>query len=632
VIPQLLPALAGLFHPVHGAGGAGTGRRYGAQFTLRLPTGGLADAVAVDEPAMRLAGSFAPITYDALTAAAPLAATLEATGDGAVIVQLDGPRRLSSVRLQPSTPATTAVLVHRVDGRVATDAPTLVVGGAASATGQLHTVRETFLADRFALRRRTTAGDLPLTQAQLKALVVTGDPDNPTLGLRHAGSDTAPTPLFTGAVAGGVDFDVRTVANELSRLLAELPRPLPDPVDLELVAGADGPSQVHFDIVALPYRLSASGFADLPLRISDVADPDGLLRRLRGPPDPVSAHLRAALSARTRSAVDARTGAALGLAVVDLGAALSAGPLWEPQRFLGIGLPADAAALVAESPTGARRDRLNRLLLEAAWPGVLVPRVEQRRLAVTANAPGPEVAVAVSPGVRAPSGVLAVRPLVEGARPETGDGAPPAATAGIAVDGPVAVAAALDLAAAARTEGVEVALFVRDVEGAFSAELRADHLGAPDGTVIRSGPIAVAARGAAAWARLRFDDPLTLQPGRSWVVVRADAGRAVWLTTNDASAAPASVRLASPGSGWEPMDADGSAPLIQLLTHADELAPPPLAAWAGDTAIHGTPLDNGALVFVLDPLLAAGGILALRLRSLASGHLVIDPPTVTYDL
>jgi hypothetical protein len=630
VTPHTIPPLVGT-HDVVAAGGAGTGRRFGATFTLLLPTGGVADDILLDDASARVAGAFTPLTYDARTATAPLTATYTTTSDGTVIVQLDGPRRLVSVRLSSATPATSALLVHRVDGRVSAEDPTLELSGVSGVDGQLFTAPDPFVADRFALRRRTVTGTEVVSQSQIGAVTAEGEPHNATLVLRHTGT-AANTPLFTAAIAGGPGFDIRVPGEELGRLLADTLRPLPDPVALELAVGADGPSRVRFDVAALPYAVASTGFADLPLQMSDLADADELLGRLRGTIEPVSAHLRAALSPRARASVDAGDPAAAALAVSELSGVLATTALWDPQRFAGVPLSAEVLALVAEAPSGARRDRLNRLLIEAAWPGAFTPRDRERRLDVVANASGPAVAVSVPAGATTAAGTLVVRPLVDDLRAiQAPSGALDGSTVALALAAPQATAAAAQMTTAVRAEGVEVALLVRDDAAAFRAELRADHQDGPGGAILRTAALRVTVRGGVVWVRAQFDEAVTLQPGRVWVVVRTDAGRAVWLTATPDPDHPVTVRTKQDGGVWEPLDTQGLQPLLRLVTAASA-APSAITVVASDATVQPAPGDDGTLAFVLDPLLVPGTALALRTPSMADGAIVVAAPTVTYDL
>jgi H+/Cl- antiporter ClcA/CBS domain-containing protein len=49
--------------------------------------------------------------------------------------------------------------------------------------------------------------------------------------------------------------------------------------------------------------------------------------------------------------------------------AIESGPLYTPERFAGVNLSAETAALLRQNPTGSELERLNRLLLQEAYPG-----------------------------------------------------------------------------------------------------------------------------------------------------------------------------------------------------------------------------------------------------------------------
>ena len=112
---------------------------------------------------------------------------------------------------------------------------------------------------------------------------------------------------------------------------------------------------------------SASEFKDLP----------GLGRKLASPADPVSVWLAQTLPPATRQALVRHTpedpgAAALRETLEENFNALIAGPcLFEPARFAGVALSPKTRELLESRPEGKKLERLNRLLLEEAYPGEL---------------------------------------------------------------------------------------------------------------------------------------------------------------------------------------------------------------------------------------------------------------------
>jgi len=105
----------------------------------------------------------------------------------------------------------------------------------------------------------------------------------------------------------------------------------------------------------------------------DIADAVGFALVLRDP-SPVSVFLRGLLDAPTQAALAAWDGtsapdpALLAGLLAGLNAAVNGGSIYDPARFAGIPLSPDTQELLASAPTGADLIRLNRLLLEEAYP------------------------------------------------------------------------------------------------------------------------------------------------------------------------------------------------------------------------------------------------------------------------
>jgi phage tail-like protein len=115
------------------------------------------------------------------------------------------------------------------------------------------------------------------------------------------------------------------------------------------------------------------------LDVNDLRDVAGLAARLRRRSDPVSKYLYDRLSPGTLRLLGGLDGTgqplpALGRALTaDLNELLRGRSFYDPRRFAGVALSAEVRRLLGKKPTGSLRVRLNRLLLEAAYPQVFVP-------------------------------------------------------------------------------------------------------------------------------------------------------------------------------------------------------------------------------------------------------------------
>jgi membrane protease YdiL (CAAX protease family) len=114
---------------------------------------------------------------------------------------------------------------------------------------------------------------------------------------------------------------------------------------------------------------------------SDLADLQSLARNLKQPADAVSAFLKTQLSAETLTALAEYREpdfdrASLQTALVgDLNRIIDGESLYDLRRFAGVALRPETKQLVTEKPRGAALVRLNRLLLEDAYPLEISGRV-----------------------------------------------------------------------------------------------------------------------------------------------------------------------------------------------------------------------------------------------------------------
>lgn len=116
---------------------------------------------------------------------------------------------------------------------------------------------------------------------------------------------------------------------------------------------------------------------------SDVKDFSTLIARLRDGMDPVSEFLRSQCSQRTVTLLYSyRSGSVPSdeirkLLLSDLNSVMERGALYEKERFAQVQLSAETLALIDRSPTGQQLARLNRMLLEQAYPKELAEKEEK---------------------------------------------------------------------------------------------------------------------------------------------------------------------------------------------------------------------------------------------------------------
>ena len=107
----------------------------------------------------------------------------------------------------------------------------------------------------------------------------------------------------------------------------------------------------------------------------DIQDPAGLVKKLEGKSDAVSALVAKHLDDGARKAMTAFTSGEnpnpkpLAKALADVLSKAIAGPaIYDPTVFAGVALRPDTEALLRQKPTGIATMRLNRMLLEDAFP------------------------------------------------------------------------------------------------------------------------------------------------------------------------------------------------------------------------------------------------------------------------
>lgn len=123
------------------------------------------------------------------------------------------------------------------------------------------------------------------------------------------------------------------------------------------------------------YNISA-GFASLLLTVPDIKDLGALALRLQEPGDPLSRYLLELLSRDTRKLIDAYdrfefpSDQLKNALVAELNQIIQKPTLYDEKRFAGVALSDNVKALIEQNPKGEDRVRLNRMLLEEAYPEV----------------------------------------------------------------------------------------------------------------------------------------------------------------------------------------------------------------------------------------------------------------------
>jgi hypothetical protein len=112
-----------------------------------------------------------------------------------------------------------------------------------------------------------------------------------------------------------------------------------------------------------------------------ILDPAGFAAKLSSASDPLSVYLRGRLQDSVKadiagySASNANAKAVLSALVKDLNAVISGPPIYDKARFAGVVLRAETEQLLRQDPSGYPLARLNKLLLEDAYPAGLAKSV-----------------------------------------------------------------------------------------------------------------------------------------------------------------------------------------------------------------------------------------------------------------
>ncbi|MBI1841667.1 MAG: DUF2723 domain-containing protein, partial [Verrucomicrobia bacterium] len=156
-------------------------------------------------------------------------------------------------------------------------------------------------------------------------------------------------PFFTELLRGNTELARNTTTNWIARLAT--------PVDTFFLKVGDNIEK---------QRRAGSSFFE-PTHFIDAK---ALAAKLKAGVDPVSKHVFSALSKETQDAIGLAPESANARSLLsrDLNRLLEAGPLFETNRFAGVALSQHVQWFVEENPQSHTRIRLNRLLLEEAYP------------------------------------------------------------------------------------------------------------------------------------------------------------------------------------------------------------------------------------------------------------------------
>jgi hypothetical protein len=139
------------------------------------------------------------------------------------------------------------------------------------------------------------------------------------------------------------------------------------------MGGAGGKAVPLFDGKTLDGWIDLENNATL-LGVDGIVDPGGFASRLASGTDAVSVYLRGKLEALVKvdlasyAATNANAKALLQATVKDLNQVLAGPSIYEAGRFSGVALRPETESLLKASPSGFRLARLNKLLLEDAYP------------------------------------------------------------------------------------------------------------------------------------------------------------------------------------------------------------------------------------------------------------------------
>lgn len=614
--------------------GAPPARVYRLRVPFEVATGGTAEAIEVDTDETTLAATFGRLTYNALDPPDPaLEAGLDQQDGDVVVIMLDGPRRIHRVRLTTAE----GVALFRLDGNKRADDPS-VAGPSDNELGE-------FTDRRFAVQPSNVA-----------AVMVRSYPTGPRVGIAARGAADATffwradgeigkpaaagDPAASPPPSAGIVADGAGLARELQRLVDALPQPLPAQVELDLVFESDAPCRVSGVSFQVDYSLVTQSFGSPTYSRGDLKDGAALARALSEERDPVSRRVHGLLTAAGRKLVESREPDEDAL-VVELNALVGGPSLYDAEAFAQVELPKEVRAAAEAGAAGEPLARLNRTLLDAAYPELLAAPGEMRVLRFAGNrAETRELAIRLPAGATVVEATLETIESIDADRPTAGGGTTvgqPPASSGVRVDPDTTVAARTELDTTLAATGLSLFLVPTTEKAELLAELREDHAGSPKGRKLAEATLVVEGLGSRAWATARFAAPIALQAQPHWVVLAARSGSAVWLGEPAAGEVQVLER-----AGEAPRDAiRGVVPIHRVLSRSTELLAEPAVAVTIASEPTTTTAEGESRTYDLTAALNAylgdqgesGTVsIPLTIATASNGIITVDPPHVVYDL
>jgi hypothetical protein len=372
----------------------------------------------------------------------------------------------------------------------------------------------------------------------------------------------------------------------------------------------------------------------------DVKDGAALARALRDERDPLSRHVHVLLSPAGRKLVESTEPNEDAL-VAELNALVGGPSVYDAEAFSDVELPDETRVAAEAGAAGAALARLNRALLDAAYPDQLAAPGEKRVFRFTGNrAETRELAIRLPAGATVVEATLETIESIGADRPAAGGGATdgqPPENSGVRIDAQTTVAARTELDSTLAATGLSLLLVPTTEKAELLAELREDHSGTPKGRKLGEATFAVEGLGGRTWATARFAAPIALQAQAHWVVLAARSGTAIWLGEPAAGDVQVLER-----SGEAPRDAIRSVvPIHRILSRSAELEAEPAVA----VTIAGQPTATTAegenrkydLTAALNAYLGSQGgsgsvTIPLTIATAASGSITVNPPHLVYDL
>ena len=309
--------------------------RYRRSVRLSLPTGGAERAEVDGTP--NLAVRFLTQTRDALAPGSLDTVNFEDTNHGLALT-LPVARRIFRIKLK-SPVAGDYIEAFRFDGEAVSEDPV-------SKAKHFSPGAKIDVTDSQIILKRRNGGLHDLEDTDIESVLIRYAPVNPRLSLLLGANEFALPPpidaegLPTFPKLGPRGDDLKTAA---TALLASLPAPLPDPLEIDLVLAADLPCAARIDVLDFGVVLEKRGFSDKAvLRYAGPATrTDSLALDLPGSATLVSADLAVSVSGAPPAAAARTTAGA------DLPQTTGEGVPIVADRPVATRLSLDAATVVA---------------------------------------------------------------------------------------------------------------------------------------------------------------------------------------------------------------------------------------------------------------------------------------------